>query len=124
MINVCFMWKTHSKLCLTDYLFVLYSSTTQLVTINKVKEENLFLKSKVKFLEEKCKDVENERDFLRSSLTNGENCFKLLAILYLSTIIFIIIYFLANICLKTQYVSVKEKKNNCCGICLWKAGLK
>lgn len=65
---------------------------TQLVTINKVKEENLFLKSKVKFLEEKCKDVENERDFLRSSLTNGENCFKVLAILYLSTIVFIIIY--------------------------------
>ncbi|XP_052004301.1 coiled-coil domain-containing protein 106-like [Xyrauchen texanus] len=44
---------------------------TQQVTINKLKEENSFLKSKVNFLEEKCKDVENERDFLRSSLTNA-----------------------------------------------------
>ncbi|KAK7151688.1 hypothetical protein R3I94_008135 [Phoxinus phoxinus] len=44
---------------------------TQQVTINKLKDEISFLKSKVDFLEDKCKDVENERDFLRSSLTNA-----------------------------------------------------
>ncbi|XP_042571023.1 uncharacterized protein LOC122135550 [Cyprinus carpio] len=36
-----------------------------------MKEENVFLKAKIKFLEDKCKDIESERDFLRSSLTNA-----------------------------------------------------
>lgn len=37
-----------------------------------MKDENAFLKAKIKFLEDKCKDIESERDFLRSSLTNGK----------------------------------------------------
>ncbi|KAI7804159.1 coiled-coil domain-containing protein 106-like isoform X2 [Triplophysa rosa] len=37
----------------------------------KMKEENSNLKSKIKLLEDKCRDLESERDFLRSSLTNA-----------------------------------------------------
>ncbi|ROI15919.1 hypothetical protein DPX16_23249 [Anabarilius grahami] len=44
---------------------------TQQVSLIKLKEENSFLKSKIKVLEDKCRDLENERDFLRSSLTNA-----------------------------------------------------
>ncbi|XP_051962705.1 coiled-coil domain-containing protein 106-like [Xyrauchen texanus] len=37
----------------------------------KNKEEISILKSKIKVLEDKCRDLESERDFLRSSLTNA-----------------------------------------------------
>lgn len=48
------------------------TAPTQQVSLQKMKEENAFLKAKIKFLEDKCKDIESERDFLRSSLTNGK----------------------------------------------------
>ncbi|XP_056101380.1 coiled-coil domain-containing protein 106-like [Rhinichthys klamathensis goyatoka] len=47
------------------------TAPTQQVSLQKMKEENALLKAKIKFLEDKCKDIECERDFLRSSLTNA-----------------------------------------------------
>ncbi len=56
------------------YIYIFHQEHQQQHQLNRCpfKDENAFLKAKIKFLEDKCKDIESERDFLRSSLTNGK----------------------------------------------------